>query len=231
MLWAQLTAQVSALKGYGLEEDVKLFFAFHNAMLDATIACWEAKYHYDYVRPITAIRDIGDVTVTAWLGPGLGTGELLASEWFPYQGRGSANAMTPPFPEYVSGHSSFGGAWAEVMNAFTGANNFGGSAVVTNLVFDGNRTLDTPVYLYWPTFTGAAEEAAMSRIFGGIHWYDGCVNGIEMGRRVGREAWVKSIQLFNGFGVYDPRCDINEDGVVDHADLMMLTSNWKARLN
>ena len=62
----ELTKFISARDDLRLDEEVKLFFLVSIALHDAAIAVWDAKYHYDYVRPITAIRSLGDVRVAAW---------------------------------------------------------------------------------------------------------------------------------------------------------------------
>lgn len=194
MLWGELAAVVSDKYDYGIAEDAMLYFAIHTAMFDAGVTCWENKYRYNYIRPITAIRNMGDVVIQAWGGVGMGTVEMMASEWKPYQ---SEDQPTPPFPEYGSGHSTFGSAWAAVMQAFTGSDEFGYGETFDELAFEGTP-LDPPVELYWETFTQAAQEAGMSRLYGGIHFMDGNVNALQAGREVGLTAWAKAQALFNG---------------------------------
>ena len=72
-----------------------------NALMDASIAAWAAKYRWDFVRPITAIRHrYKGKLVTSWLGPYQGYGQVLGERWIPYQ---APTVVSPPFPEYVSG--------------------------------------------------------------------------------------------------------------------------------
>ncbi len=194
MLWGELAAVVSEQKNYGLAEDAMLFFAIHNAMFDAGITCWENKYFYGYIRPVTAIRNMGEVMIRGWGGIGQGTEDILASEWLPYQSTGDP---TPPFPEYASGHSTFGSSWAAVMAAYTGSDEFGYGESFDEMFFEGTP-LDPPVELYWETFTEAAQEAGISRLYGGIHFMDANVNALEAGRRVGMEVWEKAQALFQG---------------------------------
>ena len=111
---------LSRRKSHSLDTDVKLFFMLGNAMMDACIASWWQKYRYDYVRPITAIRfnpNFKNKLVNSWLGPNKGFGMVPGSQWMPYQ---ALNVVTPPFPEYVSGHSTFSGAGATVLASFFG---------------------------------------------------------------------------------------------------------------
>ena len=94
------------------------------ALLDAGIACWDAKRTYDSVRPVTAIHFLfAGREVLAWAGPGLGTRRIRGEEWQPY-------LATPPFPEYVSGHSTFSAAAATVLARFTGSDRFGANATI-----------------------------------------------------------------------------------------------------
>jgi hypothetical protein len=98
--------------------------------------------------------------------------------------------VTPPFPEYVSGHSTFSAAGAKVITTFLGSDNFGASVTVpagTSRIEP--RTPEHPgtpakdVTLYWPTFSAAANEAGMSRRYGGIHFESGDLHGRSLGRR------------------------------------------------
>jgi hypothetical protein len=122
--WCLLARKVSARHGHGLDEDVRLFFALGGALLDASIACWDAKRTYDSVRPVTAIHFLfAGKEVTAWGGPGQGTRRIAGERWQPY-------LATPPFGEYPSGHSTFSAAAATVLAGFTGSDRFGAGATV-----------------------------------------------------------------------------------------------------
>jgi hypothetical protein len=104
--WCRFAQAVSARDNHGLDEDVRLFLALTAALLDAGIACWDAKRAYDSVRPVTAIRFLfAGREVLAWGGPGLGTRRIRGEDWQPY-------IATPPFPEFPSGHSTFTAASA-----------------------------------------------------------------------------------------------------------------------
>ena len=97
---------LSRMKSDTLDQDVKLFFALGNGVMDASIVAWNAKYQLnDTERPTTAIRErYKDKLITSWLGPGKGYGKVLGQNWLPYQ---ATSVVTPAFPEYVSGHSTF----------------------------------------------------------------------------------------------------------------------------
>lgn len=190
---------VSLRDGHTLDEDVQLFFLLTNAVFDAGIASWDAKIHYDYVRPITAIRFLKrGQKIRAWAGPGLGTRVIRGEDWRPYQ---PDWFPTPPFAEYVSGHSTFSAAAAEILRRFTGSDAFGASVTVTA----GDLGVEPgvpaqPVTLTWPTFSAAADEAGISRRYGGIHFQDGDLEGRRLGRRVAALVWDRAMAYLNGQG-------------------------------
>jgi hypothetical protein len=121
--WAIFAQAISRKRGHSLDDDVKLFFTLGNALMDASIAAWAWKFKYDYVRPVTGIRELyRGRQVVSWLGPYKGYGLVDGGSWIPYQ---ELRVVTPPFPEYVSGHSTFSAAGAQVITTFIGSNNFG----------------------------------------------------------------------------------------------------------
>ena len=192
--WCLLAQQVSARDGHDLDDDVKLFFALSAALLDAGIACWDAKRTYDSVRPITAIRYLfAGQEVLAWGGPGLGTRRIRGEDWQPY-------IATPPFPEYPSGHSTFSAAAAEVLARFTGSDRFGAAVTIAagSSRVEPQTTPAADVTLSWPTFTDAAAQAGRSRRYGGIHFREADLTGQAIGREVGARAWKEAGNLFAG---------------------------------
>jgi hypothetical protein len=166
--WALITQVLSRRRGHSLDTDAKLFFALGNALMDASIAAWAAKYRWDFVRPITGIRTrYKGKQVTSWLGPYQGYGKVPGEQWIPYQ---APNVVTPPFPEYVSGHSTFSSAAAAILAQFTGSDSFGASVTIeagTSLFEPRTDTqVGTPatnILLSWPTLTAAAKDAGLSR--------------------------------------------------------------------
>ncbi|MDP9208179.1 MAG: vanadium-dependent haloperoxidase, partial [Actinomycetota bacterium] len=187
----------SRKRGHSLDDDVKLFFTLGNALMDASIAAWAWKFKLDYVRPITGIREhYRGRQVTSWLGPYKGYGLVKGEAWIPYQ---ELHVVTPPFPEYVSGHSTFSAAGSRVLNMFTTSDTFGASVTVragTSRIEP--RTPSHPgtpardVTLSWPTFSSAAGEAGMSRRYGGIHFESGDLHARDLGSAVGWDAWWKA---------------------------------------
>lgn len=192
--WMGFGQFVSQRDRLTLDEEVKLFFILGNAVMDAGIAAWDAKQAYDYVRPVTAIRTLyNGQQIQAW-----GTTTLIdGKDWKPYQ---SENLITPPFPEYVSGHSTFSAAAAEVLKRFTGSDVFGGvySAAVGSSRFEPGITPHTALTLSWTTFSEAADQAGISRRYGGIHFRDGDLQGRLLGRQVGDAVWQQSQYFIQG---------------------------------
>jgi hypothetical protein len=191
--WCEIAQFVAGQKEYSDAQCIKLFFALCNALLDASVACWECKRYYDYVRPITAIHELfKGKQVEAWAGPDQGTKEIPAEEWRPY-------IPIPLFPEYVSGHSTFSSAGAAILRCFTGSDKFEGRTTMEegSSQIEPGTTPGKDITLDWPTFTEAAEQAGMSRLYGGIHFMQANENGLELGRSVGQCAWERALFFFN----------------------------------
>ena len=196
--WCVLAKSVSKRDAHDLDADAKMFFTLANALLDASIVAWDAKREFDSARPITAIRSmLRGERIKSWGGPGKGTLWMTGDQWVPYQ---RADFVTPPFPEFVSGHSTFSAAAAAVLEGFTGSDRFEASATVragSSLVEPG-LTPRRDVTLSWKRFQDAVDEAGHSRLLGGIHFAEGNERGKEMGRRVGALVWAKSRSYFDG---------------------------------
>jgi membrane-associated phospholipid phosphatase len=164
--WNQIAA--AALGGLGshtIEGTARIFALLNIALADAGIACWDAKYVYNYWRPITAIQGAAEDG-----NPNTAPDPL----WTPF-------LETPPFPEYPSGHSAFSGAAAAVL-----ANVFGTDSMSFSVGSD-----DIPNYhRFYTSFSQAAQESGISRILGGIHFSSANVYGLSMGAAVGN--WLVS---------------------------------------
>ncbi len=196
--WALFAQFVSRRDGHTLDDDVKLFFALGNALLDAGICAWDAKRAYDSVRPITAIHFLyAGQLIQAWGGPGQGTQTIRGENWRPYQ---LATVVTPPFPEYFSGHSVFSAAGAEILKSFTGSDVLGASVTIKAGSSFGEPGIvpATDVTLSFPTFSSAADQAGMSRRYGGIHFAKGDLTGRALGRVIGAAVWAKAKTYFDG---------------------------------
>jgi Ca2+-binding RTX toxin-like protein len=215
--WMTFGQFVSARDNNTLDQDAQLFFGLGNAVFDAGIATWEAKTFYDYARPIRAIRELGELgligefnqeldgfAIDAWK-PGEGTQTILATDFLTYQTPGGD--ASPPFAEYTSGHSSFSAAGASILELFTGSDEFGASVSFDSgeSRFEPGQTPSEAVTLQWDTFSEAADEAGISRLYGGIHFTEGDVNGRTLGEQVGQAVWDKTQFFING----------GDDGVIN----------------
>jgi Vanadium chloroperoxidase N-terminal domain len=206
---------LSRKKGHSLDTDAKLFFLVGNAMMDASIASWYQKFlggwptvtpftKYDFVRPITAIREYyktqNPPTVPgAWLGPNNGFGDVPAEKWLPYQ---ALTVVTPGFPEYVSGHSTFTAAGATMLASFNGSDTFAASVIIkagSSKIEPGGNVPPTNVTLTWPTFSDASNDAGMSRRWGGIHFQTGDYHGRALGRQVAQYVWGTGQNYIKGY--------------------------------
>ena len=195
--WALFAQFVSRRDAHSLDDDVKMFFALGNALLDAGICAWDAKRAYDSVRPITAIHFLyAGQTILAWV-PFSGTQPIPGELWRPYQ---LATVVTPPFPEFFSGHSVFSAASAEVLRSFTGSDTFGFSVTIPKGSSIGEVGLvpASDLTLSYPTFSDAANAAGMSRRWGGIHFADGDLTGRSLGRVIGAMVWTKAKTYLDG---------------------------------
>ena len=201
--WVLFAEFVSRRDHHNIDMDAKMLFAMTNAILDASIASWDAKRAFDYVRPVTAVHvQFAGQMVKAWAGAGMGTKMIPAESWRPYQ---AVTVVTPPFPEYFSGHSIFSAAGAEILKRFTGSDEFGNSVTIAkgNSRVEPGRVPANDITLKWETFTNAADEAGISRRYGGIHFIQGDLDGRVRGRVVGAQAWRKALSYFNPDGEED----------------------------
>jgi hypothetical protein len=201
--WNVFAQWVSRRDHHSLDEDAKVFMALNNGLVDASITAWDAKRQWNSVRPITAVRWLKqDQLVQAWGGPYQGTRTIRGQDWQPYQ---PANFVTPSFPEYLSGHSTFSAAAAMLLKAATGSDTFGMSVTIAAGSSNIEPRTDTqpgvpaaPVTLSWKSFTAAADQAGISREYGGIHFNDGDFEARQAGEDVGLVVWGKAKTYFNG---------------------------------
>ena len=156
--WNQIAETVAGNQGDSLSQDARLFAELNVSMADSAIAAWNTKYFYNTVRPITIIR-AGD--------PADAPGLVADPNWTPL-------ITTPPHPEYVSGHSTFSGSAAEVLDSFFGAST---SFTIGSYILPG-------VTRSFSGFDQAAAEAGESRIYGGIHFEFSNIAGHAIGLAV-----------------------------------------------
>lgn len=192
--WNVIAQSVSRRDRHSLDEDVKLFFVLGNALMDAGVATWDIKRYSDSVRPVTVIRgEMGSRKIEAWAGPGLGTRTIECKDFRSY-------LPTPPFSSYVSGHSAFSASAAEVLQRFAKSDFYGGSFTVVpgSSLIEPGLTPTIPVTLSWDTFTSAADQAGISRRYGGIHFESDDLAGRQLGRLVANEVWNKAMTYMDG---------------------------------
>jgi hypothetical protein len=195
--WGIFAQFVSQRDNHTVEQDVKMFFAMHNASFDAGIVAWHIKRKYDGVRPITAIRFArrGEI-IRAWGGPGQPIENIPGEKWSPYN---PGTNLTPPFPGYFSGHSVFSRSSATVLMLFTGSDAFGFSTVLPAGFGRVEPNIPpVPTTLSYATFSDAANEAGLSRLYGGIHFSDDNESAQSVGYLIGVQAWTKALTYFNG---------------------------------
>ncbi|MBI2516842.1 MAG: VCBS repeat-containing protein [Opitutae bacterium] len=146
---------------------------------------------------------VGKIAMKTWLGvpPSAnlvsGVGWILGVNWIPYQ---RDTFVTPAFPGYISGHSTFSRAGAEVLTRFTGSEFFPGGLATYDytpgtLGFESGPS--QRVQLQWATYYDAADQAGLSRLFGGIHISTDDFAGRRMGSKVGIDAFNHFMQLYN----------------------------------
>ncbi len=196
--WNLFAQFVSKRDHLTIDDDAKLFFALDNAMLDASIAVWECKRIYDSERPITAIRFLKKgKKIRAWAGPFQGVKVINGEDWNPYQ---AVTVVTPAFAEYCSGHSAFSAAGAEVLKEFLGSDVLNCSVTLPagSSKVEPGAVPAQPLTLSWATFSDAADEAGISRRYGGIHFEQGDLNSRVLGRQIGAACFARAQQYWTG---------------------------------
>jgi len=187
--WLLFAQQISARDHHTLDQDVKLFFAVEAAAMDGFIACWDTKMQYDFARPYSLVHDyFKNKTIKGWGGPDKGMIEMMGQDWRPYS---PETFLCPPFPSYVSGHSTISGACAEILRLFTGSDKFGINVIRKPGEFTEPGRVGAPVTLHFSTFTETADLAGLSRVLGGYHIQSENIEGLQLGRKVAALVWQK----------------------------------------
>jgi hypothetical protein len=170
--WNRIARTVSAAQGLDSWENARLFGLLNLALADGYIGSFATKYHYNYWRPVTAIRAAhtdGNPHTSA------------DPNWTPLR-------TTPPIPDYDSGHSVQGGAGAEVLKQFFGTDRVGFSTCSLTLPAGQTCSDASPVLRSYRSFSQAADENGLSRILVGFHFRLAVVEGIKEGRSIGNRA-------------------------------------------
>ena len=166
-------------------------------MADAGIAIWESKYHYQFWRPVTGMREAD--TGTGPTGVGDGNTATFADATFMPLGAPASNLngpnFTPPFPAYPSGHAGFGGALFQILRRFYGTDRIAFTFVsdeLNGVTLDSNGSVRPRVPRSFASLSQAEEENGQSRIYLGIHWSFDKTEGIAQGRRVADAVFRKA---------------------------------------
>jgi len=170
--WNRIARTVSADAGLDLWENARLLALLNLALADGYIASFATKYHYNYWRPITAIRE-ADTDGNSRTG--------ADPTWTPL-------VDTPPIPDYESAHSVEGGAAAQVLKRFFCTDRVRFRTCSTTLPAGQTCHDPSPVTRRYKSFSQAADENGVSRIFVGFHFRKAVEEGIEHGRRIGNRA-------------------------------------------
>lgn len=148
---------------------------------------------------------IGEIAVRTWAGTPedpesdvAGVDWILAADWVPYQ---RPTFVTPSFAGYVSGHSTFSRAAAEVLTSITGSEYFPGGLgewriEPGSLEFESGP--DDAIVLQWATYADASDDAGISRLYGGIHVPADDLRGRVIGYECGNAAWALAQQYYEG---------------------------------
>jgi membrane-associated phospholipid phosphatase len=169
VLYNEITQTIALQQHNSLDQNARLFALVDLSMADAGISAWDAKFNYNFWRPVTAIQQ----------GNSDGNPDTVGDpNWLPLGAPGDdiRPNFTPPFPAYISGHATFGGALFQTLTDF-----YGTDQVSFNLTSD-----ELPgVVRHYTSFSQAAQENGQSRIYLGIHWQFDKTNGIAVGDAIG----------------------------------------------
>jgi hypothetical protein len=153
-----------------LWESARLFALLHLVSADSLIAGYDAKYRYNFWRPVTAIRN----------GENDGNPQTVSDPtWKPY-------LETPNHPDYLSIHAVVCAGWAEVMARFFGTDQYS-FTIASAAPYPG-------ITRSFKSFSQSAQEAADSRIYAGIHFPSSCRDGLVIGRKIGEQAFDNFLQ-------------------------------------
>ena len=186
-LYNQIAATIAAQMQTNVVDLARLLALVNVAMADAATAVWESKYHYDFWRPVTGIRE----SDPGPSGAGDGNAATVGDRIFTPLGAPASNLIgpnfTPPFPSYPSGHAGFGGALFQTLRNFYGTDAIAFTFVsdeFNGTTLDHNGNVRPLAARSFDSLSQAEEENGQSRIYLGIHWAFDKTAGIAQGRSV-----------------------------------------------
>lgn len=177
--WLVIAIGISGQRGLTLHQNARLFALLSIAAADAAIVAWDTKYAYNNWRPVSGIQHADQD------GNPLTEAEANWQSLIP----------TPPFPSYISGHSTFSSAASRVLAHF-----FGTDAIAFSTTSDGLPGVTRS----FTSFSDAAEEAGQSRVYGGIHWQFDNQAGLEAGRALGDLVYFSELRPIEAVSTCTP---------------------------
>lgn len=172
-IWNPVLRQAITAQDLDLSSTARAIALFYLASADASIACWEAKYAYNYWRPQLAIQN-GDAD-----GNALTVGDAA---WVPF-------IATPPHPEYPSGHTTNSTAMVTILELLFGDSP--GEPIVVTL---------SGITRQWNTFEEGSEEVIDARVYSGIHFRTADEVGARLGRQVAHFVWTHALRSCSNGG-------------------------------
>ena len=191
-LYNQVARTIALQQGLSnVPEAARLLALINTAMADAAISAWDAKWYYQFWRPVTAIRSAnqgGNTDVTA------------DPDWYPLGGQATNTRgpnFTPPFPAYVSGHATIGGALFQIMRHY-----YPDSTKFTFISDEWNGMNTDAISgkvrplkpMTFKTFSEAEYQNAQSRVYLGVHWQFDADQGVAEGHKVADWVWANAFQ-------------------------------------
>lgn len=202
-LYNQIARVIAEQQGNTIAENARLFALLNVAMADASVACWESKYVYNYWRPIIGIREADPGTGPT--GRGDGNPATVGDPQWRYLGSPRSNepgrgSFTPNFPSYPSGHATFGGAAFRILALFYGTDEIAFTFTSdelngVTLGDDGNPRPLSP--RSFSRLSEAAIENADSRVYLGVHWRFDSTAGLEMGEAIADYVYENAFRPVN----------------------------------
>lgn len=176
--WNAVMRVIVEGRGLDLWEHARLFALLNVAMSDGAVAVYDTKYHYNFWRPITAIRAAStDGNPATEADPG----------WLPF-------LPTPPYPDYTCGLTNAVGAAVEVTRRFFGTDDI----PFTFTAFDVFISPGEAMTRSYHSLSQAAAESVDARVYGGMHFREGCVKGVRQGEKVGRFVFLHALKPLKG---------------------------------
>ena len=168
--WATNTRRLVEGRDLDLWEHARLFALLGIGQADVFVSVFDNKYHYSFWRPMTAIRWLDDGNPDTESDP----------DWTPY-------LITPPYPDYPCGTPMLAGAGTEILRDFFGTDD---QVWTATSHFPGQPGVPAgDVTRTYKSFSEAADEAAMARVYSGIHFATGCRAGVDLGEKIARYAF------------------------------------------